>query len=104
MNCPYCNSELEPETYIACPNVEDETGRLCCPNSKCPCHCQSLEPDIYELLSKGKKAQKALEIAISSLVFITVAGFIHETVQETASKVLDKIDKIMKQDEKFVEE
>lgn len=98
MKCPYCNSELEPETYIALPGKEDETGRLCCPNPKCSCHCQALEPDIYELLSEGKKAQEALEIAIAWLTAITASGFIHETLQETASKALDKIDEIMKQD------
>lgn len=63
LKCPYCNSELEPETYIALPGKEDETGRLCCPNPKCSCHCQALEPDIYELLSEGKKAQEALKVA-----------------------------------------
>lgn len=92
LTCPYCNSELEHEMYMVWPGKEDETGRLCCPNSKCSCHCQALEPDIYELLSEGKKAREALEIAIEGLISITASGFIHETLQETAAKTLDKID------------
>lgn len=100
MKCPYCNSEIKPETYIGWRGEKVKTGCLYCTNKKCICHYPPLTPGIFDSLSKGKKAQEALEIAIANLIDITASGFIHETLQETVSKALDKIDEIMKQDEK----
>lgn len=98
MRCPYCNTELEPETYIVWPGEEGETGRLCCPNPKCSCHCQALEPDIYELLSEGKKAFLALE-SCNALLNTLLKTYIKPKTQEARSiqSIIDGIRPFIKQ-------
>lgn len=45
-------------------SVESETGRLACSCQKCEWRQQSLEPEVWQALIDGKKAQDALKVAI----------------------------------------
>lgn len=56
LHCPFCGAELEKEMA-----GDIETGRLVCCTKNCPVIDQNLFPDVWELLTVGKKAQDALK-------------------------------------------
>lgn len=58
LKCPFCGAELKKEMA-----GDIETGRLVCCTKNCPGIDQNLFPDVWELLTTGKKAQDALKVA-----------------------------------------
>lgn len=56
LKCCFCGAELEKEMA-----GDIETGRLVCCTKNCPVIDQNLFPDVWELLTTGKRAQDALK-------------------------------------------
>lgn len=56
LKCPFCGAELKKEMA-----GDIETGRLVCCTKNCPAIDQNLFPDVWELLTTGKKAQEDLK-------------------------------------------
>lgn len=65
LKCPFCGAELKKEMA-----GDIETGRLVCCTKNCPCIDQNLFPDVWELLTTGKRAQDALKVAINALKYV----------------------------------
>lgn len=65
LKCPFCGAELKKEMA-----GDIETGRLVCCTKNCPVIDQNLFPDVWELLTTGKKAQDALKIVDGKLKVI----------------------------------
>lgn len=65
LHCPFCGAELKKEMA-----GDIETGRLVCCTKNCPVIDQNLFPDVWELLTTGKRAQDALKVAINALKYV----------------------------------
>lgn len=73
LHCPFCGAELKKEMA-----GDIETGRLVCCTKNCPCIDQNLFPDVWELLTTGKKAQEALkgiEIRVAAIRSCVQSGY-----------------------------
>ncbi len=91
MKCPFCGGELEKETA-----GDIETGRLVCCTKNCPVIDQNLFPDVWELLTVGKKAQDALKVAHNALRYYRDKDY--ETDCTVAEDALNEILSTIKRD------
>lgn len=95
MNCPFCHKQL----------VKDGDGYYTCYTDNCAVMSAGGNgaSGSASVWLKLIQMHDALEVATSGLVSIVASGFIHETLQETAGKTLDKIYTITKQKERFAD-
>lgn len=110
MKCPFCGEKLENEMALF-GGFESETGRLACSSQKCEWCQQCLEPEVWQALIDGKKAQDALKVAISALELVGngkadeqgICRFVDErnceSVRTICRNALTEITSITKQEE-----
>lgn len=84
LKCPFCGEELEKEMA-----GDIETGWLVCCTKNCPIIDQNLFPDVWELLTTGKRAQDSLK-EISRLNQYIREELAHQ-IPEEASKADNSI-------------
>ena len=70
LKCPFCGTELENELNF----WDKPTDNYFCPNEKCKIHYKSTPESVWELAISAKKAQDALDYAISVLANLTDIG------------------------------
>lgn len=95
LHCPFCGAELKKEMA-----GDIETGRLVCCTKNCPCIDQNLFPDVWELLTTGKRAQDALKVATDFIGFVNTSRHADGALAAMAICKLNKITSITKQENK----
>lgn len=93
LHCPFCGAELKKEMA-----GDIETGRLVCCTKNCPCIDQNLFPDVWELLTTGKRAQDALKVATDFIGFVNTSRHADGALAAMAICKLNEITSITKQE------
>lgn len=100
LKCPFCGAELEDDWYEYENGHGDteyaKSGLLKCSDWECRGYKLKLEPEIWQALIDGKKAQDALKVATDFIGFVNTSRHADGALAAMAICKLNEITSITK--------